>query len=48
MNSPTIAATEPRSETIQLMSILFVTAFVALLAWTYLVAGQRGRPAGAA
>jgi hypothetical protein len=35
-------------ETIQLMSILFVTAFVALLAWTYLLAGQPGRPAGAA
>ena len=35
-------------ETIQLMSILFVTAFVALLAWTYLVAGQRRRPAEAA
>jgi hypothetical protein len=35
-------------ETIQLMSILFVTAFVALLAWTYFVTEQRRRPAEAA
>jgi hypothetical protein len=35
-------------ETVQLMSIIFVTAFAAVLAWTYLRVGQRRRPAEAA